>query len=290
MTIFRIQTLAPNARRRSCRTTRFFDTFGDFVSCARRGHVQAAALEFRLGLKLSVIWLASIAVSLAHAQTSFQLEGAAVWQSLNEVAIPGDTGTRFDLVKFGRGPKPGLRVYVAHKFDERHELRALIAPLAFELTGEFDSAVSFQGASFAARTPTTAGYRFNSYRLTYAYHMDPLGDLRWAVGFTGKIRDAQIRLQQGTTEAAKDNVGFVPLLHLRAQYPISEGLGLRFDMDGLAAPQGRAFDVLLAIDAQITDELSGYIGYRTVEGGADNKTVYNFAWLHFAVLGATLSF
>lgn len=226
----------------------------------------------------------------ASSLTTFQLEGAAVWQSLNEVAIPGDTGTRFDLVKFGRGPKPGMRVYLAHRFDGRHELRALFAPLAFELTGKFDSAVSFQGSSFAAQTETTAGYKFNSYRLTYAYHMDPIGDLTWAIGFTGKIRDAQIRITQGSVNAAKDNVGFVPLLHLRAAYPISESFKMRFDFDGLAAPQGRAFDVLLAGEVEFADGFSSYIGYRTVEGGADNKTVYNFAWLHFATLGVTASF
>jgi hypothetical protein len=181
-------------------------------------------------------------------------------------------------------------VYVAHRWNERHELRALIAPLAFELIGKFDFAVNFQGTTFASQTETTAGYKFNSYRLTYAYHMDPVNELTWAIGFTAKIRDAQIRLAQGALGAAKDNVGFVPLLHLRAAYAFTESLGLRFDFDGLAAPQGRAFDVLLAGEFKVANSFSGYLGYRTVEGGADNKTVYNFAWLHFATLGVSAAF
>jgi hypothetical protein len=31
-------------------------------------------------------------------------------------------------------------------------------------------------------------------------------------------------------------------------------------------------------------------GYRTVEGGADVDEVYNFAWLHYAVLSASYRF
>jgi len=31
-------------------------------------------------------------------------------------------------------------------------------------------------------------------------------------------------------------------------------------------------------------------GYRTVEGGADVDEVYNFAWLHYAVLSVSYGF
>jgi hypothetical protein len=31
-------------------------------------------------------------------------------------------------------------------------------------------------------------------------------------------------------------------------------------------------------------------GYRTLEGGADVVSVYNFAWLHYAVVSASYRF
>ncbi len=31
-------------------------------------------------------------------------------------------------------------------------------------------------------------------------------------------------------------------------------------------------------------------GYRTIEGGADNNKVYNFAWIHKLVIGANYQF
>jgi hypothetical protein len=31
-------------------------------------------------------------------------------------------------------------------------------------------------------------------------------------------------------------------------------------------------------------------GYRVVEGGADVESVYNFTWINYAALGATVRF
>jgi hypothetical protein len=246
----------------------------------------------RSALKISSLpaFLISIGLSCAaHSETYVQIEGSATWQSLNRAGIPGDTGTRFDLVDFSRGPFPTFRLYAGYKWNKKHEVRALYAPLDVQFEGRFGDSVDFLGTTFAANTSTIAGYKFNSYRLTYAYHPDPVGDFRWAIGFTAKVRDAEVRLTQGGTTAAKENVGFVPLLHAQALYSITDNLKFRFDFDGLAAPQGRAFDVLLAGEYAPTESLAGYLGYRTVEGGADNKTVYNFAWLHYLTAGLRLS-
>jgi hypothetical protein len=38
------------------------------------------------------------------------------------------------------------------------------------------------------------------------------------VGFTAKVRDAEISLTQETTSARKDDVGFVPLLHVAGEW------------------------------------------------------------------------
>ena len=60
--------------------------------------------------------------------------------------------------------------------------------------------------------------------------------------------------------------------------------------DALAAPQGRAEDVLLALQYRYDATLAFKLGYRMLEGGSDNDVVYNFALLHYISLGATYSF
>ena len=63
-----------------------------------------------------------------------------------------------------------------------------------------------------------------------------------------------------------------------------------FDADALAAPQGRAEDVLIAATWRARDTLALRVGYRTVEGGADNDAVYSFAWFHYVVVGLAINF
>jgi hypothetical protein len=91
--------------------------------------------------------------------------------------------------------------------------------------------------------------------------------------------------------AAEDtDVGFVPLAHVRGRATLSERVRLTVEADGTAAPQGRAFDVAAMLDVFVTPRWFVGAGYRTVEGGADVDTVYNFSWLNAAVVRTGLSF
>ena len=221
----------------------------------------------------------------AWSQTYVSVEGAGVWQTRNDQRIPGNTGTQFSISDQEDGPFLGYRAYVGHVWNKTHELRALYAPLEVEVDGQFATPVLYKSSTFAANTPTTFYYKFNSYRLTYAYHFANSGAWSLAIGFTGKIRDAEVKLTQGTLSESKSNVGFVPLLHFQAKYDLGDKTSVRLDFDGLAAPQGRAFDVGLFAQQEVSDGLEFFAGYRTVEGGADNDEVYNFAWFHYATLG-----
>ena len=63
-----------------------------------------------------------------------------------------------------------------------------------------------------------------------------------------------------------------------------------FDFDGLAGGPGRAFDIALKIGYDVSEVVSLNVGYRTLEGGADVDSVYNFAWLHYAVVSTVFRF
>ncbi len=221
---------------------------------------------------------------------STTLELGPLWQSRNDVGIPSTGGTRFSLVDAGTGPFVAYRIYAGYKLNDRHGFRLLFAPLTVSATGTYGQNIDFAGSTYSAGVPLTATYQFNSYRLTYRYRFFKSEKWEWQIGFTGKIRDAKIALAQGATASESTNVGFVPLLHLAGSYQLNEAWRVFFDLDGLAAPQGRAFDLTLQAAWQPTPlfEFSG--GYRTVEGGASNTTVFNFTWLHYLVVAATARF
>ncbi|MGE3172504.1 MAG: hypothetical protein AB7O97_07735 [Planctomycetota bacterium] len=219
-----------------------------------------------------------------------ELEGAAVWQTRNDAAVPGDTGTRVAVDDVtGSGPFGAGRAYLSWQPAERHELRALAAPLSIAGRGELDRPVAFGGRSFAPG-PVQARYRFDSYRLTWRYLVHRDDAWSWRLGVTGKIRDAEIALTQGPTTARKTDLGFVPLLHVAGDWRFAPDWRLSLDVDGAWAPQGRAVDAALKAWWQVGDGTELGLGYRTIEGGADNDEVFTFAWLHQAIVSMRFTF
>ena len=222
---------------------------------------------------------------------TLDLESGPAWSGYNDVQIPNPQGTRFSLSRdFSIPARPFFRGRLTWKINSRHALSVLYAPLSLKARGTAAGPISFFGTLFPAGATLAGTYTFNSYRLTWRYTLLEKETFTLAAGFTAKIRDAEIALRGGGLEAAKANVGFVPLLHLLADWRWSKRFGMRLEADALAAPQGRAEDVLLALTWRWSDTLSGRLGYRFVEGGADNEEVYNFAFIHYAAAGISLSF
>jgi hypothetical protein len=250
---------------------------------------------FRSALLFFAVAMPMETVSAAtHAASRFvvEVEAGQVWQSRNDVQIPNEPGaTRFSLIDLqGKGPWPAGRAYLTWNINSRHSLRALAAPLSITETDVLSSQTVFAGATFNAGTPTETTYKFNSWRLTYAYNFYESSRWVWWVGFTTKIRDAKVELRQGATSAAKTDVGFVPLLHVVGWYRFSERWRLALDFDALAGGPGRAEDAALKLYVDLNDDWALSAGYRTVEGGADVDEVYNFAWLHYLVASASYRF
>jgi len=245
------------------------------------------------GVLCLVLWMEASAKADMREDSRYRmrLEVSPVWQTVNRVQIPMPGGTRFDLTSLGRGPSWNYRFDAVWRVGERSQIRGLYAPLTLRVRGLLGSDVSYQNQLFSGSAQTEGVYRFNSYRLTYRYRVTDSEKYSLWLGFTGKIRDAEIKLTQGSLSAARDNVGFVPLLHLYGTYFLSDAWRVILEIDALAAPQGRAEDVALLVGWKIHPQGEVFLGYRTIEGGADGGgKVYNFAWLHYAVLGLGVTF
>ena len=80
------------------------------------------------------------------------------------------------------------------------------------------------------------------------------------------------------------------LINFRLLWKVNEKFGLLLDGDALAAPQGRAEDVLIAATYKLSGNFGIRAGYRFLEGGADNDEVYNFALFHYASFGISYTF
>ena len=223
---------------------------------------------------------------------TLETEIGAVWQERNKVQLPNDNeGDRFELTDIaGSGPWASARINANWNISGPHNLRVVLAPLYYEERGTLDEDVRFDGEQFTGGTPIEASYTFNSWRVGYSYQFYDKNDWRLWVGGTAKIRDAEIELKQDGTRASDDDIGFVPLLYLADEYRINDRWTFNFDFDGLAGGPGRAFDVGLKLNYEVSDQWRIGAGYRLLEGGADTDDVYNFAWCSTAMVSAQWRF
>lgn len=243
--------------------------------------------KISLGAAMMVAFAALLSPPVVAAQSwpiEFEIEGGLVWQTGNDVEVPNDgTATRFSLQDaLGSGPLAAGRIYLTWHRSESQNVRILYAPLTIALDGSLEGPVNFAGAGYSAGA-VRGTYTFNSYRASYRWRVRHTERSSVWLGFTAKMRDAAIILEQGSTTSRTDDLGLVPLLHLSADRQLGPLRG-SFDADALAGGPGRAIDASLKLAYAINEHWDLRAGYRTVEGGADVASVYNFAWLNYGVI------
>jgi hypothetical protein len=237
----------------------------------------------------TTIFFLLILSHITSAQTILDLEGGIAATGYNDVRIPGDGGTFIGLSdELGADPFIYGRVRLSYIFNERNTISVLYAPLRVGYEGEVNRDVNFENVIFPASTSIDATYKFNSYRLTYRYQVLTRESITLGIGLTAKIRDAFIRFEGGGLRSEKTDLGFVPLINFRLHWQFSERFHLLLDGDALAAPQGRAEDVLVALGYSLTERIGILAGYRILEGGADNDEVYTFSLFHYGVVGVRI--
>ncbi len=212
---------------------------------------------------------------------TLDLETGLTSTRYNSAKVPKATGTEVDLARLvGKEWRTFGRIALIYQDRSGGSWKILYAPFRQSGTGSLGTATSFAGQNFAPGD-AVATYRFDSYRLTYRKPWKG----GWSVGGTLKIRDAEIRLRQGTTVASESNTGFVPLLHVYGEGKLAAGFDYEIELDGLAGGPGRAIDLSLRVKRELGPGTTGFLGYRVLEGGADVPRVKNFAWVNYITAG-----
>ena len=241
-------------------------------------------------ITLSIALLIFAGQGLIKGQLVIDIEAGSVFSGYNDVRIPGEGGTLFSLSEeLSASPQFFYRLRGTYTIGTRHNLSVLFAPLTVKSEGMVPRDINFEGVVFPANIDLEGKYKFNSYRLTYRYDIIEKPKFELGLGFTAKIRDASIALSASGLESEKTNVGFVPILNFRLDWQVRDRLSLLIYGDALAAPQGRAEDILLAVKYRMSDRLALKAGYRILEGGAANAEVYNYALFNYAALGILIS-
>lgn len=229
--------------------------------------------------------------TLKAQEFSVNVEGGVAAFTRNDVRIPNEGGTRFDMLNLiGEEARPYFRIKTGIQLGAKHQVFLLYAPLQVSGRGFLSQNTFFEADQFSAEEEVKGTYRFSNYRLSYRYTF--LENDKWelGVGATAFIRDAKVQLEQGGLKEKNTDLGFVPLLHLFAGYSLNEQFQLVLDGEGLLGAQGRAFDAALMLNYRAFDNWSFQGGYRILEGGADVDEVFNFATAQFFFAGLSFAF
>jgi hypothetical protein len=219
------------------------------------------------------------------------LETGPIFTGYNDARIPGNYGTRFSLPGvIGNEPWFYVRARAGWTIKDHHTISILAAPLKIDYDGSSSRFLLFKNRIFLPWAPIKATFKFNSWRLTYRYDIVHDERIQFGIGLTGKIRDAFIRLDSMGFQTTRPDLGFVPLINIRMQWMFAPNFSFLMDADWLAAPQGRAEDILFAFQYHINKNVLVKAGYRILDGGADNTKVYTFSIFHYAVFGTTVMF
>ncbi|UCD19262.1 MAG: hypothetical protein JSU64_07545 [candidate division WOR-3 bacterium] len=243
-------------------------------------------------MRTTIIMLLFAAGSLVAGDVqhfALDVESGIIFISYSDIQIPKSTGTLISFAdELETDPAFFVRGRLGYYFNEGNMVSVLIAPLKLRASGSVDREIIFEGSSFAPSIELNTVYKFNSYRLTYEHFWFFGERVRVGLGVTAKIRDAAISIADSGKMAEKTDLGFVPLVKFSLVWQFMESLQLVLDGDALAAPQGRAEDVSIALCGDVGDNVSLKMGYRVLEGGSDVEEVYSFTWINYIFGGISL--
>lgn len=210
---------------------------------------------------------------LAHA-SSLRIElGRTTVQSVYFQVPKSESRIEF----FEKPQKWSGRIYGTYNLSPAHSLRFLYAPFEVRSTLVSTANLQFMGTTFPSGQPIDVRYVFNSYRASYIYTWNPDQPFRPHLGFTAKVRDAGIQVSGSAGVKERSNVGFVPLLNFGFDFDFAEAWGLSFDVDGAAAKQGRAIDMMMELRYRGWSGWHLGAGLRVLDGGADTPDNVTFA-------------
>jgi hypothetical protein len=195
----------------------------------------------------------------------------------------GSNGTNFNYVSEGGQDVlfPYERYSAEVKIHNRHNLIFLIQPFDLNTRSLLSRDVTIDNLTFPEGTPLKCRYGFTFYRISYLYDFDGREDRETAIGLSFQIRNADIIFESidGSLFRRNSNVGPVPILKFRGQYPLKNGLWIGTEIDGFYASgryitgsendfEGAILDASIRIGVSLNKCMGTFFNIRYIGGGS----------------------
>lgn len=206
---------------------------------------------------------------------------------LSHIVQVGNNGTRIDYRKDAGQTNlyPYLRFEAGLLIKGKHQIEALYQPLDLVTRSAPVRPLNVDGVQFNAGQPMRFRYGFSYYRLSYYYKIRLAENASLSLGGAGQIRNASLEFEalDGSRMRARRDLGFVPLLGLRAHYSPTDKLWFGAEVVGFYAPirylnggksdvEGAIFDTSLRMGMRASSKVYPYLNLRWVGGGGEGTS------------------
>jgi hypothetical protein len=198
-----------------------------------------------------------------------------------------EAGTYFDYV--GEGGQnvlfPYSRWTAEMRLGGRHHVGFLFQPLTLETEVRLNRDIVVDDAIFPEGRPVELLYNFPYYRTTYLYDLIDDPRREFSIGGGLQIRNATISFQTADGELRRDrrDVGFVPLLKVRAHQPLGREWFAGGEAAGFYAPVrylnirdvdvvGAILDANLLVGRRVDRHVDALLTIRYVGGGSEGTS------------------
>lgn len=211
---------------------------------------------------------------------------------LNNKLQFGKEGTMVDLV--GQGGESNLypfaRLSAEASINRRHNIIFLIQPLDLQTTEILNAPITVYGLVFPAGTPMNFHYGFDFFRVSYLYNFMKAPEKELSIGASLQMRDASISFasQDGLLFRQDQNVGPVPALKARFEWPLSGQSWIGAEVDGIYASstiingstnrknfEGSLYDASVRYGLTLNQSLKAFINLRFLGGNAKGQGYVN---------------
>lgn len=203
------------------------------------------------------------------------------------------------------------RISAELELFRRHTFILLYQPIDLRTEQVLSRDLRIDQLTFPSGTPVNFRYGFDFYRFNYQFDFLRSRRHELAIGVGLQIRNAAISFTSvdGTLRRVNNDIGVVPLLHLRARATFQNGVFIGTEIDGLYARgsvitgslyefEGAILDASLRVGLSVTRFMETYLNLRYLGGGAQGYSPedpppgdgYTNNWLHTVItsIGFTL--
>lgn len=196
------------------------------------------------------------------------------------------------------------RIAAELEIFRRHTFILLYQPIDLRTEQVLSRDLSIDQLTFPSGTPVNFRYGFDFYRFNYQFDFFRSRRHELAIGVGLQIRNAVISFTSadGTLRRFNNDIGVVPLLHLRARTTFQNGVFIGTEIDGLYARgrvitgslyefEGAILDASLRVGLSVTSFMETYLNLRYLGGGAQGFSPddpppgdgYTNNWLHTVI-------